>query len=184
MAFEAFHGDIDTKAFWRALGARAVGATVITTGTGPDCAGFLGLSFAHVSADPPLVLISASKTTRALATILEQDIFAVNLLSAGSEPTARAFGGALASNERFALDRWGAFVTGAPVLENAAAVFDCRVGGTMETGAATVILGQVVGLRISETADILLAWQGEYCDLPAGDLPNPSGAGAGAGRQA
>jgi flavin reductase (DIM6/NTAB) family NADH-FMN oxidoreductase RutF len=61
---------IDQRTFWRAIGNRASGSTVVTAQSDDGPAGFLGLSAAHVSADPPLMLVSIDQRTSALQTIL------------------------------------------------------------------------------------------------------------------
>ena len=71
---------IDAKLFWRALGQRAIGSTIVTARSEQGPAGFLGLSASHVSADPPLMLASIDKRTSALATVLAARHFAVNFL--------------------------------------------------------------------------------------------------------
>ena len=49
---------IDTKLFWRTLGQRAIGSTIVTARSNEGPAGFLGLSATHVCAQPPLMLVS------------------------------------------------------------------------------------------------------------------------------
>jgi len=61
---------IDAKLFWRALGQRAIGSTIVTARSEEGPAGFLGLSASHVSADPPVMLVSVDRRTSALATVL------------------------------------------------------------------------------------------------------------------
>lgn len=167
MTFEAKGGAIDASAFWRVVGARPVGATVVTTAAQGVRAGFLGLSFAHVCATPPLVLVSASPSTSALEAVLDSGVFAVNVLPEGVEAMARAFGGSVPPEERFADGDWGFFVTGAPVLEGAAGVFDCRLEQTFQAHGATILLGRVEGARAAPDNGATLAWRGGYRDLSA-----------------
>jgi flavin reductase (DIM6/NTAB) family NADH-FMN oxidoreductase RutF len=61
---------IDPRAFWRLIGNRAVGSTVVTARSDAGPAGFLGLSATHLCANPPLMLVSIDKRTTALQTIL------------------------------------------------------------------------------------------------------------------
>lgn len=166
MSFEARNADIGPGAFWRTLGARPIGATVITTmgEDGPE--GFLGLSFAHVSAKPPTVLVSVGATTSALGAIRASGCFAANLLAPGAEAVARAFGGEVPKEARFEGLVTAPFVTGAPVLEDAAAVFDCTVLREYEEEGTAILLGRVVGVRSAETGGALVAHQGGYRPLP------------------
>ena len=168
MTFEARGEAIDAGAFWRVLGARPVGATVVTTTRDGAWSGFLGLSFAHVSATPPLVLVSASPSTSALQAITGSGVFAVNVLPEGAEALARAFGGAVPAEERFAGAEWESFVTGAPVLKGAAGVFDCRLQHSVGTEGATILIGRVEGARADASRGSTLAWQGGYRALDAG----------------
>jgi len=91
MSFEARDADIGPGAFWRTLGARPIGATVITAmgEGGPE--GFLGLSFAHVSAKPPTVLVSVGSTTSALGAIRARTIVIQSELDAYFPPVDSAF---------------------------------------------------------------------------------------------
>src|SRR6516165_4637896 len=84
---------IDQRMFWRAIGNRALGSTVVTAQSDDGPAGFLGLSAAHVSADPPLVLVSVDKRTSALQTILAARHFALNFLPRDAADIADMFGG-------------------------------------------------------------------------------------------
>jgi len=61
---------IDPRAFWRLIGKRAVGSTVVTARSDAGPAGFLGLSATHLCANPSLMLVSIDKRTAALQTIL------------------------------------------------------------------------------------------------------------------
>ena len=47
---------IDQKTFWRAIGQRATGSTIVTACTADGPAGFLGLSATHVCAGPPTIM--------------------------------------------------------------------------------------------------------------------------------
>src|SRR5260370_24439855 len=61
---------IDAKAFWRTLGQRAIGSTIVTARSAEGPAGLLGLSATHLCAEPPLMLVSSDKRTSALPTRL------------------------------------------------------------------------------------------------------------------
>ena len=156
---------ITSGRFWQAVGARPVGATIVTTQTADGPAGFLGLSFAHVSAEPPTVLVSAGHRTGALPAILTSKAFAISLLPPDMEELARAFGGSVGGENRFGGQSWDHLVTGAPVLSCAAAAFDCRLQATLEDEGAVVILGRVVGLRVPDAAGVTIAYRGGYRNL-------------------
>lgn len=79
------------RAFRDALGAFATGVTVVTTDTPEGPVGITANSFASVSLDPPLVLWSPARASRRFATFAEAPRFAIHVLAAGGEETARHF---------------------------------------------------------------------------------------------
>jgi flavin reductase (DIM6/NTAB) family NADH-FMN oxidoreductase RutF len=137
---------IDAKAFWSAVGQRAMGVSVVTA-SGPDGpAGFLGLSTAHVCADPPTMLVSIDKKTSALAAVLAGRHFAINYLAHDQQALADIFGGksSLKGAERFGAATWRTLSSGAPVLQDAAGAIDCALEETIERFGVVIALGRVV----------------------------------------
>ena len=158
---------IDPKAFWRTLGERATGVTIVTSRGASGPAGFLGLSASHVSADPPIMLVSIQDETEALAAVLQSRCFAINYLPAGTRELAEIFSGrrSLKGAERFEPERWGELTTGAPVLHAALGAFDCTVEGTHRYGTTTLVVGRVVALVAKGSGEPLLFFRGKYREL-------------------
>jgi flavin reductase (DIM6/NTAB) family NADH-FMN oxidoreductase RutF len=155
---------IDAKAFWRALGARASSVAVVTA-QGPDGpAGFLALSAAHVTADPPTMLVSIDKKTAALAAVLRGQHFAVNYLPRGAEAIADMFGGKTATRgaDRFDPGRWGVLATGAPVFTDAIGALDCILEETIERFATVIAIGRVIDFASRDDVEPLLFFRGGY----------------------
>jgi flavin reductase (DIM6/NTAB) family NADH-FMN oxidoreductase RutF len=155
---------IDPKLFWRALGQRAIGSTVVTARSTQGPAGFLGLSAAHVSADPPLMLVSIDKRTSALPVVLAAGHFAVNFLPSDASATADMFGGkgALHGTARFDADDWTTLSTGAPVLARAIGAMDCKLEETLERYGVCIALGRVVDVMIADGGRPLVHFRGGY----------------------
>jgi flavin reductase (DIM6/NTAB) family NADH-FMN oxidoreductase RutF len=155
---------IDAKLFWRALGQRAIGSTVVTARSTEGPAGFLGLSTTHVSADPPLLLVSIDKRTSALATVLAAGHFAASFLPSNGRATAEIFGGkgALSGPARFAADTWVTLTTGAPVLAAAIGAMDCMLEETVERHGVLIAIGRVVDVMIAEAGVPLVHFRGGY----------------------
>src|ERR1700681_503776 len=109
---------VDVRTFWRAIGHRATGSTVVTARSDAGPAGFLGLSATHLCADPPLMLVAIDKRTSALQTVLAARHFALNFLPRGAGAMAHMFGGKGAQKgaARFEAGKWSTLTTGAPVL--------------------------------------------------------------------
>ena len=149
---------IDAKAFWSAVGQRALGASVVTATGSDGPAGFLGLSTAHVCADPPTMLVSIDKRTSALAAILESRHFAINYLAGDQGDIADIFGGKseLKGSDRFSRGAWATLSTGAPVLAEAAGAIDCTLEETIERHGVVIALGRVVDFAATTREPLIL----------------------------
>jgi flavin reductase (DIM6/NTAB) family NADH-FMN oxidoreductase RutF len=138
--------------FWRVLSQRATGMTVVT-GKGDDGpVGFLGLSAAHVTANPPTMLVSIDQKTSALAGILSHRCFAINYLPANADSLADAFSGkgGITGAERFVEGQWGTLSSGAPILKSALGVFDCLVEDVIDRDTVSIIIGRVVAAATND----------------------------------
>jgi flavin reductase (DIM6/NTAB) family NADH-FMN oxidoreductase RutF len=154
--------DIDAKAFWTALGQRATGMTVVTADSDDGPTGFLGLSAAHVTANPPTMLVSVDRKTGALAGIMSRRHFAVNFLPADATKVADGFGGraGISGADRFAAGEWRVLATGAPVFCDALGVFDCVVEEILHRGDVSIITGKVVAVASRADGDPLIYFRG------------------------
>lgn len=155
---------IDPRTFWRAVGKRATGSTVVTARSDEGPAGFLGLSATHVCADPPLMLVSIDRRTAALATILSARHFALNFLPHDTAAIADMFGGKGPQKgaARFDIGRWGTLKTGAPILLDAVGAVDCRLTETIERHGVVIAIGQVVDAVDGTGAAPLIHFRGGY----------------------
>ena len=154
---------IDVRSFWRTLGERATGMTIVTAHGDGGPAGFLGLSAAHVTADPPTMLVPVDHKTSALAAILSRRHFAVNFLPAHAEKVADAFSGksGLSGAQRFAEGEWGTLTTGAPVYLQALGAFDCTVEDVIQRGSVSIVIGRVLDAVASSSGDPLIFFRGK-----------------------
>jgi flavin reductase (DIM6/NTAB) family NADH-FMN oxidoreductase RutF len=157
-------GPIDQKAFWRGVGMRATGSTVVTAYTDAGPAGFLGLSATHVSADPPMMLVAVDKRTSALPAMLEAGHFAINYLSSEQASIADAFAGKTAAKgqERFESASWGVLTTGAPVLMECIGAIDCSVSEHIERNGVCIVFGRVLEIWDGERNDPLVHFRGRF----------------------
>jgi flavin reductase (DIM6/NTAB) family NADH-FMN oxidoreductase RutF len=159
---------IDPRAFWRAIGNRATGSTVVTARSDAGPAGFLGLSATHLCADPPLMMVAVDKRTSALQTILEARHFALNFLPREARAIADMFGGKSAQKgaERFEPGKWGTLATGAPILLSAVGAIDCRLEEAIERHGVVIAIGRVVdvlaGAGAGAGADPLIHFRGGF----------------------
>ncbi|NWG24410.1 MAG: flavin reductase, partial [Pseudorhodoplanes sp.] len=151
---------------WLALGERITGITIVTARGKDGPAGFLGLSAAHVCADPPTMLVSIDDSTSALSAVLEARHFAINVLPASARHVADIFFGktALKGADRFEAGRWDALTTGAPVFNDALGAFDCTLTATHRVGTTTICIGRVVDLVSKGEGTPLAFFRGQMRD--------------------
>ena len=154
---------IDPGTFWRTLGARATGMTVVTAQSDDGPTGFLGLSAAHVTADPATLLVSIDRKTSALAGVLSRRHFAVNFLDADAGHVADAFSGkaGISGADRFQDAEWTTLVSGAPVYKQALGAFDCEVEDVIERGTISIVIGRVVAATSRPDGEPLIFFRGK-----------------------
>jgi flavin reductase (DIM6/NTAB) family NADH-FMN oxidoreductase RutF len=152
---------IDAGTFWKTLGQRAIGVTVVTAEDANGPRGLLALSASHVSADPPRLLVSVDRKTSALETIRVSGAFAVNFLPDSAGDLAKAFGGGASGAERFAGSDWTKLSTGAPVLADALGAFDCQVERLVELDDTVVVIGRVVEAAARTDGSPLVFFRGK-----------------------
>ncbi|OIQ32536.1 MAG: flavin reductase [Alphaproteobacteria bacterium MedPE-SWcel] len=162
MPFETTGADVDIGAFWKTLGERAIGATLVTTDSSQGPMGFLGLSAAHVTASPPTMIVSIDKKTSALEGVRENQHFAVNFLPAGCADLANAFGGK--GEKTFEDGKWAPLATGAPCYGEALGVFDCAVERIIEHGDIFIVIGAVKAVRASGEGKPLIFFRGKWLE--------------------
>lgn len=159
--------EIDVKTFWQAMGARPIGCAVVTARDSAGPAGFLALSATHLSADPPMLLVSIGMRTSALQTVQNSRHFAINYLARDDEALAQSFGGSgpLKGAERFIPERWTTLTTGAPVLNTAVGVLDCVLEETLERHNTVIAIGRLVDFRIHPDREPLVQFSGRFRGL-------------------
>lgn len=137
------------KAF---VGSFPTGVTVVTWG-GEDAGGMTVNAFASISMDPPLVMVSLGQGCRALAPVLREGRFGINILSGDGSRAAVAFAsGKTANLGDFA---WRSGPQGAPQLtEDSTASADCEVHQVIHAGDHTILLGKVCQVTASGTAPL------------------------------
>ena len=120
-----------------------------------------------VSDNPATVLVCLNAGNVKNDIFLQSRIFSLNALGAHHQSLADAFSGrtALAPSERFSTGAFETLLTGAPVLSDALAAFDCRVTEVIRGSTHNVIFGEVVAVRFSETKPELVYMHRDYHSL-------------------
>jgi flavin reductase (DIM6/NTAB) family NADH-FMN oxidoreductase RutF len=129
-----------------ALGRFATGVTIVTCLDDKGTAvGLTANSFSALSLEPPLVLWSLRSASPSLAAFAAARYFAVNVLAELQIGLSRRFASPVA--DKFDHGEWHVGTGGVPVLNEAAAVFECEVQSQQETGDHVLFIGQVLAFR-------------------------------------
>jgi flavin reductase (DIM6/NTAB) family NADH-FMN oxidoreductase RutF len=133
---------VDHASFRRAAGQFASGIVVVTTRGGHA---MTVSAFTSVSLDPPLVLFCAEKIARFHDAVLAEGTWAVSVLAEDNEKTARwlATRGRPLDGQLDGVAHHPGSVTGAPVLDDALAVLECRTTAVHDAGDHSIVVGQV-----------------------------------------
>ena len=114
----------DARALRDAFGCFTTGVTIVTALDGETPVGFTANSFASVSLDPPLALISVGREASCLPALEASGAFVVNVLNVDQQALAAQF--ARRGCDRFEGVTPETWHTGAPVLPGCMANFECR----------------------------------------------------------
>jgi flavin reductase (DIM6/NTAB) family NADH-FMN oxidoreductase RutF len=162
----ALSPSFSAQEFRQALSTFATGVTIVTA---RDANGaFVGLtanSFNSVSLDPPLVLWSLSRRAGSMPIFSRGSHYAIHILAADQVPLAQRF--ATKDIDRFAGLPWHEGAGGVPLLEGAAARFECFNRSRYEEGDHVIFVGEVERCEHREGAQPLLFHGGRYyTELP------------------
>jgi flavin reductase (DIM6/NTAB) family NADH-FMN oxidoreductase RutF len=152
--------------FRHALGMFATGVTIVTA---RDASGLrVGLtanSFNSVSLTPPLVLWSLSREACSVPAFSSGSHYAINILAADQRALAERF--ASRKGDRFAGVALREGAGGAPIIEGAAAVFECFNRSRYEEGDHIIFVGEVERCERRADASPLIFHGGRYySELP------------------
>jgi flavin reductase (DIM6/NTAB) family NADH-FMN oxidoreductase RutF len=151
------------------LGMRQLAAavSVVAAGSAPRRNGLTATAVMSLTADPPRLGVSVNRAASAHDVIRDDGCFSVNVLSRQQTGLASVFTGNTGrkGEDRFQGAGWTGLATGAPILEGAAANFDCRVADAVEVGTHTLFVGEVEDLRVDTTDSPLLFMDGAWASL-------------------
>ncbi|GAA1084469.1 flavin reductase family protein [Nocardiopsis metallicus] len=152
----------------RVMSAFATGVTVLTVG-GDNPNGMTANAFCSVSLEPPLALCCVGRTARLHKAVSAEGHFAVSVLCADQEATARHFADRARPHgwEQFAPVAWiPGPRTGAPLITGALAWLECEVTEEIVAGDHTVFVGRVLEAASGEEGSALLFHGGAFHGLP------------------
>ena len=147
--------------FRAALAMFATGVTIVTArNAGGAPVGLTANSFNSVSIDPPLILWSLSRQAGSMPAFERGSHYAINILAADQHDLAVRF--ASKDVDRFEGVAFRPGASGAPLLDGAAAVFECFNRSRYEEGDHVIFVGEVERCTHRAGAAPLLFHGGRY----------------------
>jgi cob(II)yrinic acid a,c-diamide reductase len=158
---------IDPGLYRDAMSRYAGHVQLVTTTLGDLRRGVTITAACSVSDNPASVLVCLNNSNPRNEIFFRSGIFALNTLGAHHQAVADAFSGrtALTEEERFSSGGFDRLATGAPILTDALASFDCKVTDIKEMSTHNVVFGEVVAVRFSEKRPALLYLNRDYHTL-------------------
>lgn len=143
---------------------QAGAVTLISTGLHGNRTGLIATAVCSLTDSPPTLLICVNESASAHDLIAETGSFCVNLLCPSHKELVDVFTGktGLAGEARFDDQLWQTLETGAPVLSDALATFDCAVADTKRVSTHTIYIGEVRGGAARDEEDPLVYFRGGF----------------------
>jgi 3-hydroxy-9,10-secoandrosta-1,3,5(10)-triene-9,17-dione monooxygenase reductase component len=154
------------RRFRDVLGLFASGVVVVTSMSDGEPVGMTCQSFSSVSLEPPLVMFSPAKTSRAWPRMQRAGYFCVNILAADQSDVSDAM--ATKGSDKYDGLGWRPASSGAPLLDGVLGYVDCTVQAVHEAGDHYVVLGRVKelgfapGVEQGDGRKPLLYYRGGY----------------------
>ena len=162
---------VASGAYLEAMALLPTGVTVVTVADGRDDIGATVSSFVSISAEPPVVMLSAAGDGYVAEVVEEVGAFAVSVLAADQRAVAGRFSAEGRPSARLlvsGLRHHRGANTGAIVLDDALAALECSVRHRVEVGDHVVFFADVVGLPevgAGRRGPVLARWDGRYHTL-------------------
>ena len=135
------------------------GVYVVGVAAGDRRDGFTAAWVMQASFDPLLLALSINSSNASYELLHAGGGFTVNVLKQGQLELARRFGTRSGRNEdKLAGIRWRPGRTGAPILGQALAYFDCELAGRHRAGDHELVLGRVVDGKILDPGAVPLTY--------------------------
>jgi flavin reductase (DIM6/NTAB) family NADH-FMN oxidoreductase RutF len=158
---------VAAEAFKAGMRRLAAGVTIVTSAHDGARGGLTATAVTSLSSDPPQLLVCVNRSAEAHALIHRGARLAVSVLARAHQRLATRFAGAdgVHGAARFAAGRWMTLATGAPVLADAIAAFDCVVDEAVDSSTHTIFIGRVVAVRARRGGKPLVYEAGAYASV-------------------
>jgi flavin reductase (DIM6/NTAB) family NADH-FMN oxidoreductase RutF len=155
---------MDPQKYRELMRNQAGAVTLISTGTKPNRTGLIATAVCSLTDSPPTLLICVNESASAHDLIAETGSFCVNLLAPRHKELVDVFTAktGLKGEARFDDKLWQTLVTGAPVLKDALATFDCKVTEAKKVSTHTIYIGEVQAGEARDEDDPLVYFRSGF----------------------
>jgi flavin reductase len=155
---------VEKQAYREAMARLGAAVNVITTDGPGGRAGFTASAVTSVTDTPPTLLVCANRTNDSYPAMRQNGVLCVNTLTPAQEGLSPVFAGMTQHkmNERFDGYAWHTLETGAPVLDQAVVVFDCRINQVVEVGTHDIFICSVEAVRTGSAHEGLIYYGRGY----------------------
>lgn len=155
---------VEKQAYREAMARLGAAVNVISTDGPAGRAGFTASAVCSVTDSPPTLLVCANRSNDSYPALKANGVLCVNTLTGGQEAISPIFAGMTEGEmeARFTTGVWTRLVTGAPVLEDAAVAFDCKIDKVVEVGTHDVFFCTVEAVRMGAAREVLIYYGRVY----------------------
>jgi flavin reductase (DIM6/NTAB) family NADH-FMN oxidoreductase RutF len=148
---------MDEQAKKTALRRIPYGLFLLTAKNGDDIASGTVNWVTQTSFKPPMVAVGIKQDSHPYGVVKASGAFVINALGADQKDVAQTFFGTVTPDgDHLGPVTFTAGTTGAPVINEAPAYWECRVVGVLEQGDHHVFLGEVVEAGVNNDTPTLL----------------------------
>lgn len=149
---------LDPRAYRDAMSEISSPVHLIACDGPAGLAGMTVTAMASVSDAPATLLVCVARHSPSAPRFIENGVFSVNTLGEGDRALAEIFAGRTHEHfeRKFAHGSWSKGATGAPVLQSALAVFDCRLVEVRDMATHHVLFGAVQSVARRGDGSVLL----------------------------
>ncbi len=159
----------DPEGLREALRQFASGVTIVTAEAEGVRYGITVSAFSAISLEPPVIMVAINTSSALVDIVVRAEHFAVHILGAEQRELSARFAESMSGEEKYNGLALTTGPTGAPVLPEVLALFDCALDQTLLVGTHMLMFGRVVQARaVQERANPLIYYHREYRGLSEG----------------
>jgi flavin reductase (DIM6/NTAB) family NADH-FMN oxidoreductase RutF len=149
-------------AFRSAMRRLAGAVNLVTTRNGDERCGLTATAVCSLTANPPRLLACINLGGRSYQSIANSRCMAINVLASQHRSLALDFASKECDDPFAQGDQWTHAATGAPILTDALASFDCEVEQMMVTTTHAIVIGEIRHVSYGDGGQPLLYLDGNF----------------------